>query len=106
LSKKLFAASASRVGRVEKLQRIPGGIDRSREGEAHLSDLEGGFVHLPRVIVGVEMGSTVLLQFGRGPLHPAEDRRMIDLQPSFEDHLFEIVGAERRAQVPTDTTSE
>jgi len=44
-----------------------------------------------------------LLQFGSIVLHPAVNRRMIDVQTPFEHHLFQVTVAECIPQVPAYT---
>jgi hypothetical protein len=57
----------------------------------------------PRVVAGFEMRPAAFLQFRRILLDPPIDGRVIDVQPSFEHHLFEIAITERRAEIPADT---
>ena len=103
LQKKRVAASASRVGLKRNSRVSPSEIHCTIEVHPRFLDLDGGFVHFPRVIAGCEMWPTALLQFGCAALHPAVDRGVIDVQPALEHHFFQITIAERIAHVPAYT---
>jgi len=49
------------------------------------------------------MGPTAFLQFWRVVLHPAVDRRVINMQSSLAHHLLQILVTERIPEVPADT---
>ena len=87
----------------EKLKRVAFRVDGSVEGCPPSFDLDGGFIDAPGVIGGFEVRPAALLQFGGRALHPAVDRRVIDLQFTFPHHFLQITVAERVAQVPPDT---
>jgi hypothetical protein len=46
---------------------------------------------------------STLLQFGCIVLHPAVDRRVIDMQSPLAHHLLQISVTERIAEIPADT---
>src|SRR6266496_3033967 len=53
-------------------------------------------------VVGFKWGTISPLQFRRVVLHPPINGRVINIQPSFSHHLFQITIAQRRAQIPSD----
>jgi hypothetical protein len=84
------AASASRVGLKRNSSVFPLRIHSPVQVHPDFFDFDGGLVHFPGVVAGVEMRSATLLQFGGLLLNPAVDRGVIDVQTPFEHHLLQI----------------
>ena len=72
-------------------------INSSIERHPLLFDLDVCLTNTPRIPGGIEIGSAALLSLWCVMLHPAIDRRMINMQSSFQHDLFEIAIAQRRA---------
>ena len=86
----------------EEIERVPLRIKGSIEVHPLLFHLDVRLVHKPRVVRGFEVGPTALLQFWCIALDPAIDRRMINVQAPFEQHLFQIAVAQSISEVPAD----
>jgi len=49
------------------------------------------------------MGAATPIKCGSIGLHPAIDSGVIDVEPTFQHHLFEVSIAERIAKIPAHT---
>src|SRR5450432_584031 len=85
----------------EELDRVPCGIDGSREIHPLFFDLDGRLIDFPGVIADFQMRSATLFQFRCILLNPTEDCGVIDRESALSHHLFQIAVAERISQVPT-----
>src|SRR5258708_40138088 len=68
----------------------------------HALDLDVRLIHAPGVGCRFEMRTTTLLQLWRILLDPTEDRGVVNMQASFQHHLFQIAVAESITQIPAD----
>ncbi len=74
-----FGCLSISCGVEQKFQRISLRIYGTIEIHPCLFHFHIGLIDAPRVIRGLEMGPTALLQFWRVVLHPAVDRRVINI---------------------------
>ncbi len=84
----------------EELERVAVRVDRPREVRPGFFDLDRGLIHAPGVRGGFEVRPASLLQFGGRALDPAVDRRVVNPQPAFPHHFFQVAVAQRIPQVP------
>ena len=77
-----------------ELQRVVLGVHRSIQIPPHALHLNLGFVDAPGIGGGVQVRSAASIQQRCRVLHPPKDRRVVDVQSSFQQ-LFQIAIAER-----------
>lgn len=76
-------------------------IDGSVEIDSRPFHLDGGLIDPPGASGRLQIGMARPFQLRSIVLDPAVNRRMIDMQPAFPHHFFQITLAQRIAEVPT-----
>src|SRR5947209_4975310 len=97
-----LAASASRNADSRKSTVAPARIDRSIQVAPAALHPNVGLVDTPRPGGRFEMTSYALVEFRAIPLHPAPYGRVVSVQTTFLEQLFDISQPKRVPEIPAD----
>src|SRR5262250_498842 len=104
LGKQRFGRIGRTKSRQEKVDRGSRRIDDSIEVKPTALDPNIGLIHPPGFVRRLQMWSSPLLEFRGIVLNPSPDRRMVDLQASFDQQFLDLTIREGVAKVPANGT--
>src|SRR5207253_2386613 len=104
LGQQCLGRSGRTKRREEEIDRRSRRVDSSIEVKPTAFYPNVGLIHAPGFVGRLQMRSSPLLEFRCIVLNPTPDRRMVDLQASFDQQLLDITIRKGVAKVPANGT--